>query len=367
MSYSKYKILIVDDVEENLKLVDSILKKAGFETKTARDGLTALRLVKEQQYDLILLDIMMPIMGGLETCRYIKVDPESASIPVIFLTASDDRNTLIKAYNVGGVDYLKKPFFKEELLARVNSHLKLKDYEKNLEEKVKEKTKEISATQVKLMHTLGGIAEGHSKETQLHVKRVSEFTYLLATLYGMKEQEAEIVKNASALHDIGKLGISDNILHKADILTNREFKEIQKHSAIGAEMLSHSQLPLFQTASIICAQHHEKYDGTGYPKKLRGEDIHIYGRIVAIADVFDALSFSRSYKKSWTQTEVLKYIKDMSGKNFDPQLIEIFFDNIDQFLSIYNMQLEKNKSVSKKASKKRMEKIVEWLFNEKIQ
>ncbi len=342
MSDFKYKILIVDDVAENLKLVDSILTRVGYITKTAIDGLTALRLVKDSKYDLILLDIMMPIMGGLETCQYLKVNPETASIPVIFLTASNDKNTLTKAYSVGGVDYIKKPFFKEELLARVDLHIKLKDYEKNLEYKVQEKTREISDTQIQLMYTLGSIAEGHSEETQKHVQRVSEFTYLLARFYGMKKEEALRLKNASSLHDIGKLGISDNILHKNGALSNREFKEIKKHTLLGAEMLSHSKLPLFKTATIVCMQHHEKYNGTGYPKKLAGESNHIYGRIVAIADVFDALSIKRSYKDSWSQGDVLDYIKEMSGTNFDPKLVDIFFKNIDAFLKIYNTQLEKN-------------------------
>ena len=341
MSNSKYKVLIVDDVDENLKLVATILNKVGYVTKTAKDGLTALRLVKESRYDLILLDIMMPIMGGLETCRYLKVEPESASIPVIFLTASDDREALSKAYGVGGVDYIKKPFFKEELLARVNLHLKLKDYEKNLEQRVAQKTKDISDTQIQLMYALGSIAEGHSKETQLHVQRVAEFTYKLAILYGMDKKEATMVKNASSLHDIGKIGVPNDILHKESSLSNKEFKEIKKHAALGAQMLSNSKLPLLKTASIVSMQHHEKYDGTGYPNGLKGEDIHIYGRIVAIADVFDALSFKRSYKDSWTQDEVLKYIQKMSGKQFDPLLVDIFFKNIDQSLSTCLLNLQK--------------------------
>ncbi len=360
MDNSKYDILIVDDIAENLRLVSTILEKAGFNTKTVRDGLTTLRLAKENDYDLILLDIMMPIMGGIETCKYLKDDPASASIPVIFLTASDDRETLLKAYQAGGVDYLKKPFFKEELLARVSSHLKLKDYEKNLEQKVRDKTQEISDTQVQLMHTLGSIAEGHSKETALHVQRVSEFTYTLAKLYGIDEEEALLLKDASSLHDIGKLGISDSILHKKAALSNKEFKEIKKHPALGAEMLSHTTLPLLSAAAIVCKEHHEKWDGSGYPNSLKGEDIHIYGRIVAIADVFDALSFKRAYKEGWTQTEVLKYLKDMSGKHFDPHLIKLFFANVEQFLKIYDMELAKHNT--QKPNKKKMEQIVEWLF-----
>nr|WP_321266500.1 HD domain-containing phosphohydrolase [uncultured Sulfurimonas sp.] len=361
MNNSKYRVLIVDDVEENLKLVATILQKVGFETKVATDGLTALRLAKENQYDLILLDIMMPIMDGIQTCKYLKSEQKTASIPIIFLTASNDKETLTKAYSAGGVDYIKKPFFKEELLARVNLHIELKDYEKNLEHKVEEKTKEIADTQIKLMYTLGSIAEGHSKETELHVQRVAEFSHKLALLYGMEEKEAAILKNASSLHDIGKIGVTDNILHKPSSLSNEEYKVMMHHTTLGSDMLSKSELPLFKVAAIVCIQHHEKYDGTGYPNGLKGEDIHIYGRIVAIADVFDALSFRRSYKDGWTQEKVLGYIKEMSGKHFDPKLVDIFFKNIEEFLKIYNQELEK--TITEIPHKSNMDKVISWLLN----
>ena len=363
MNNSKYTILIVDDVRENLLLVENVLANAGYKSKSASDGLTALRLVKEKHYDLILLDIMMPIMGGIETCRYLKVDPTTASIPVIFLTASTDRETLTKAYSVGGSDYIRKPFFKEELLARVAMRIKLRDYEKNLELKVHQRTKEISDTQIQLMHVLGGIAEGHSEDTYRHVKRVSEFTYRLALLYGMDKKEASLLKNAASLHDIGKLGVTDSILHKKSSLDKKEYKEMQKHSSFGADMLKHSKLPLFKTATIVAYQHHEKYDGSGYPNRLIGEDIHIYARIVAIADVFDALLFSRSYKKGWEIEEVLAYLKDMSGKHFDPYLIDTFFKNINIFLKIYNLEIEKIES-ERGLNKKKRGKIMEWLLQE---
>ncbi len=357
----KYNILIVDDVADNLVIVEKILISDGYSIEKAVDGLSALRLVNERDFDLILLDIMMPIMSGLDVCRYLKVDPKTASIPVIFLTANADRDTLTKAYSVGGSDYIRKPFFKEELLARVSSRLKLRDYEKNLEQKVELRTKEISDTQVKLMHVLGGISEGHSVETYLHVKRVTEFTYKLAKLYGMDDQEAKMLKDASSLHDIGKLGVRDNILHKRDKLTKKEYKEMQKHVVFGVDMLKYSELPLFKAATIVVNQHHEKYDGTGYPHKLKGTNIHIYGRIVALADVFDALLNKRSYKEKWTQQEVISYIKDMSGKHFDPNLINIFTKNIDVFLNIYDLKPEAEVITTKINSKKRG-KIMEWLL-----
>jgi putative two-component system response regulator len=361
---SKYNILVVDDVRENVLLVQEILNGAGYLVKGVEDGISALRYVKEERVDLILLDIMMPIMGGIEVCRYLKVEPETASIPVIFLTANADHDTLTKAYRVGGSDYIRKPFFKDELLARVRTRLKLRDYEKNLENKVAERTKEIEDTQVKLMNVLGTIAEGHSLETHSHVKRVADFTYRLAVLSGMDKEEAKLLKDASTLHDIGKLGVRDTILHKRSTLSSQEYKEIQKHSELGAKMLEHSSLPLFKAAKIVALEHHEKYDGTGYPNFLSGKDIHIYGRIVAIADVFDALSNSRSYKKGWSKEDIFMYFNDMKGKHFDPELIDIFFNNVDEFLDIYNIQL-KIDVLENGLNYKRRGKIMGWLLRER--
>jgi len=364
MTNSKYHILVVDDVKENVQLLVAILTKVGYKVSYAYNGLEAIEKVKENDYDLLMLDIMMPMMSGIGVCKYLKKYPRTASIPVIFLTASDDKRTLVKAYSVGGVDYIKKPFLKEELLARVNSRLSLRDYEKNLEAMVEEKTHEMIDTQVKLMYTLGGIAEGHSKETHQHVQRVSEFTYLLATLYGLDDERAKLLKNASSLHDIGKITIKDSVLHKDGKLTKSEFEEIKTHAAMGSEMLRHSDLPLFKAASIVSLQHHEKWDGSGYPSGLKGKEIHIYGRIVALADVFDALSFKRAYKQAWSQEEVLKFIKDMRGKHFDPKLVDIFFDNLDKFLEIYNAHIENFNTQTKSLETKKRSKIMEWLLQE---
>lgn len=364
MNNKKYKILIVDDVKENVTLVNYMLNQAGYATEMAYDGYHALDLASKIDFDLILLDIMMPEISGTEVCRFLKAELKTALVPVIFLTADTSTKTLTRAYEVGASDYLRKPFIKSELLARVDSRLKLRDYEKNLEKKVEDRTKEISETQVQLMHVLGGIAEGHSQETHLHVKRVTDFSYKLAILSGMKNKEALMLKDASSLHDVGKLGILDSILHKPGKLTGAEYKEIKKHAALGGKMLEHSELPLFKVATIVATQHHEKWDGTGYPEGLKGTNIHIYGRIVAIADVFDALSFKRAYKDSWSEIEVLAYMKDMSAKHFDPELMKIFFDNINDFLSIYNTHVEKADMIKSLNAKKRG-KIMSWLLDER--
>ncbi len=363
MKTSEYTILIVDDVQNNVVIIQKILLSAGYNIVIAENGRDALELVREKKIDLILLDIEMPDLSGIEVCRFLKIDPKTADIPVIFLTASDDRAMLSRAYKVGAADYIRKPFFKDELLARVNNSLLLRDHEINLENKIIEKTKDIADTQVELMHTLGGIAEGHSPETFKHVKRVTEFTYLLGTLAGLEKKEALVLRDAASLHDVGKLGIRDSILHKQGKLTNAEYKIMKKHVDHGVKMLEKSNLPLFKIAKIVAGEHHEKYDGTGYPLGLKGEQIHIYGRIVAIADVFDALSFKRAYKDSWTTNDVLSYMKEMSGTHFDPKLIEIFFDNIDEFLKIYDIHNHKIE-LDKKFNQKKRNKIMNWLLQE---
>ncbi len=359
MSISKSNILIVDDVIENIKILESILKQEGYGVTTTTNGYEALKVVRQQKFDLVLLDIMMPDISGLEVCRYLKIDPKTSTIPVIFLTASNDKSILTKAFNVGGIDYIRKPYFKEELLSRVKAAIKIRHYEKDLEDEVKQRTKEMQEAQVHLMRMLGGIAEGHSVETYQHVRRVAEITYLLAKHYGMDEKKAETLKYASYLHDIGKIGVKDYILHKEEKLTKKEFEEIKKHPTLGAAMLEGVKLPLFEIAKIVSKEHHEKWDGSGYPKGLKGEDIHIYARIVAIADVFDALSSKRSYKEGWSMGETLQFFKEQSGRHFDPHLVDILFEHIDEFLALYGTSMKEIRSQKPSYTKKKRG----WLGN----
>lgn len=194
--------------------------------------------------------------------------------------------------------------------------------------------KEIIATQKEVISTMGAIGETRSKETGDHVKRVAEYSKLLALKHGLPLKEAEELKMASPMHDIGKVGIPDNILNKPGKLTEEEFEIMKTHAQLGYEMLKGSKQDLLKTAGIIAVEHHEKWDGSGYPKGSRGEEIHIYGRITAIADVFDALGHDRVYKKAWPMEEILDLFKEGRGKHFDPDLIDLFFDNLDEFLSI---------------------------------
>jgi response regulator RpfG family c-di-GMP phosphodiesterase len=197
---------------------------------------------------------------------------------------------------------------------------------------IKKLNKELHATQKEIIYVMGTIAEEHSKETGLHIKRVASYSFLLAKLAGLDLKEAILLRDVSPMHDIGKLGIPDAILNKPGRFTDEEFSIMKKHTTIGYNMLSHSKRKLLKTAAIVAYEHHERWDGTGYPRKLKGEEIHIYGRITAIVDVFDALASDRVYKKAWPLEKILKLLKEEKGKQFDPQLIQLFLDNIDRFL-----------------------------------
>ena len=193
---------------------------------------------------------------------------------------------------------------------------------------------EIINTQKEVVLTMGAIGETRSKETGLHVKRVAEYSFLLAKLYGLSDDEANLLKQASPMHDIGKVGIPDSILNKPEKLTDEEFEVMKTHTTIGYEMLKHSERDILKASALIALTHHEKYDGRGYPNGLAGEDIHIFGRITAVADVFDALGHARVYKKAWELDAVLDFFKRENGKHFDPQLVDLMFDNLDSFLEI---------------------------------
>ena len=247
-----------------------------------------------------------------------------ANIPIIFLTAMSDIEGITNGFEVGGADYITKPFQKAELLARINTHLKLKHYQ----------DQEIEQTQRELIYTIARITDIHSAETGNHIKRVSEYAKLLAILAGYDEEKSEIFKLAAAMHDVGKIGIPHKILSKPGKLTDEELLTMRKHPEIGHDILSQSKRPLLRAAAIVAHQHHEKFDGTGYPRGLKGKQIHILGRITALADVFDALDTPRSYKKKWELHETMKLIQSESGKHFDPRLVDLLMKHFAKFRKI---------------------------------
>jgi PAS domain S-box-containing protein len=240
---------------------------------------------------------------------------------------------------ITGYSAIREDITQQKEIIELNKQLDI--YKKHLETKVKKATShieelmiEIEDTQKEVVFTMGAIGERRSEETGLHVKRVAEYSKLFATYYGLDEKEAEMLRQASPMHDIGKVGIADSILNKPGLFTPEEHKIMQEHTTLGYNMLKSSKRPLLQTAAIVANEHHERWDGKGYPNGLAGEDIHIYGRITSIADVFDALGSDRVYKKAWEDEKIFKLFKEERGKQFDPKLVDIFFEHLDQFLDI---------------------------------
>ncbi len=452
----KSNILIIDDNAKNIQLAANVLKSTNlYNIYFALSGEQGLEQLKLREYVLILLDINMPGLDGYETASHIKKDNLYKKIPIIFISANANKESIRKGFEYGGEDYITKPFDEMELIHRVKTHVELflskeilqeevndtkilldqyknavdagslvsktdlngfityvndkfceisqysreeligqnhnivrspnvgKHVFKNMWNTIKNKqiwnglienrrkdggpyfveativpilnvhneiveyislrtnvTKEIElrediiATQREILYTLGELGEWRSKETGEHVNRVALVSEFLAKAYGCKEEDVELLKSASPMHDIGKVIISDAILLKRGELTKDEFTEMKKHTIYGWEIFNKSKHKLLKASALIAYEHHEKWDGTGYPRGLKEEEIHIFGRITSIADVFDALSHDRVYKEAWELDRVIEYIKAEKGKSFEPKLVDIFLDNIDEIVKI---------------------------------
>jgi len=341
-----YNILIVDDVPDNIRVAMNILKDDSYDFSFAKNGQIALELLDEQNCDLVLLDIMMPGMDGYEVCEKIKSNPRIADIPVIFLTARTDVDALSRGFSVGAIDFITKPFHSDELLARVKTHLELfraKELLKNnnlsLQKEVKIEQErvleEIFQSEINTVRILTELIETVSDETGKHIKRVAEYSKLLAHHHkNISQEDEDIIYYVSPLHDIGKMAVPEHILNKNGSLTEEEFEVMKEHTSKAHRYLKIANSEILKAADIVAYEHHEKWNGTGYPRGLKGEDIHIFGRIVALADVFDALTAKRVYKKSWTPAEAAEYIIEHGNIQFDPYLVEIFEENLDAFIEI---------------------------------
>lgn len=344
-----YNVLIVDDVVENIQVAMNILKEDNYNFSFARSGKEALSLLEEIHFDIVLLDIMMPELDGFEVAKKMKKDVKLSNIPIIFLTAKSDIDSMTKGFEVGGLDYITKPFHANELLARVKTHLELhrakevlKRNNLSLETKIKMEKKriysELEQNQKDMIYVLTELVESISDETGKHIKRVAELSRLLAHYHeSISDEDVNIIYHASPMHDIGKIAIPQSILCKNGALTQEEFEIMKTHTSKAHEFLKAANRRIMKAADIIAYQHHEKWDGTGYPQGLKGENIHLFGRIVALADVFDAITHKRIYKDAWSIEKAIKYIVDHSATQFDPYLVEIFESNIDEIISISKM------------------------------
>jgi len=342
------QILIVDDVPDNIQVAMSLLREDSYEFSFANSGEKALSILQndDAEFDLILLDIMMPGLDGYETCQRIKSQTQLKDIPIIFLTAKADVDSIARAFKVGGVDYVTKPFHAAELLARVRTHVQLYQTKKWLEQQnIDLETKsrfaqarllsELENSQKELIWFLTELMESTSDETGKHIRRVAEISALLAKLHPtLTDTDADTLYHASPMHDIGKMTVPHEILHKPGKYTPEEFEVMKSHTTNAYKLLSGSKRKLIKSAAIIAYQHHEKWDGSGYPRGLKGSDIHIYGRIVALADVFDALTHQRCYKTAWTVDDAVAFIQEQRGYHFDPELVDLMISHLDQFANI---------------------------------
>lgn len=354
------KVLIVEDDHRNLRLMEAILLPLGYDVIMARDGEEALEKVREMPPDLILLDIIMPKIDGFEVARRLKEEEETKIIPIVMVTALRDVENRVKALEVGADDFISKPVERTELKARIQSLLKIKayndhlrDYQKELEVEVTQRTKQlkkalerIKAASLDTIYRLSQAAEYKDEDTGAHIQRISHFAAAIAGKMGLDDRFVQIILYASSMHDVGKIGIPDRILLKPGKLDADEWKIMKQHTTIGGEILGGSDAEFIKLAEVISLTHHERWDGRGYPKGLKGTKIPLAGRIAAVADVFDALTSKRPYRREPLSLEkTFSIIRKGRGIHFDPKVVDAFFAAEDEILSIKEEYKDKHMSL----------------------
>jgi putative two-component system response regulator len=348
------RILIVDDEELNRELLEDLIASFGHEPEMARDGIEALAMMK-LDIDLVLLDVMMPGMDGFEVAKRIRENVDYSDLPIIMVTALTSKEDRLRAVEAGANDFITKPVDKTELKVRTASLLKMKEaqdaikrHKAELEKKVEQRTAELRLAlqdmaeaqrkthqaHLETIQRLAIAAEYKDEDTAAHINRMSNYCAIIARGLHLSPGEQEIILHASPMHDVGKIGIADAILLKPDKLHEDEWDIIKQHSTIGYRILSGSSSELLQVGEIIALSHHEKWDGSGYPKGLVGKDIHLFGRICAVADVFDALTSKRPYKKAFSNEKAYEILRESRGTHFDPKVLDVFFEHLDEVVAI---------------------------------
>jgi len=327
-------ILVVDDTPSNIAVLSEILR-GDYRVLAAINGEQALKIARsDPPPDLILLDVMMPGMSGHEVCQRLKAESSTRKIPVIFVTAMNQVEDEAHGFELGAVDYITKPVSPPIVTARVKTQLALYDQNRELERMVHERTAELSHTRMEIIKRLGRAGEFRDNETGMHVVRVAHYCRLLGEAVRMNEEDVDLLFNAAPMHDIGKIGIRDNVLLKPGKLEDDEIKIMRQHVPFGGEIIGEHTDGLLSMARVIALTHHEKWDGTGYHRGLKREEIPLVGRITAIADVFDALTSVRPYKKAWPVEDAVALIKRESGTSFDPELVQKFVAILPQILAV---------------------------------
>jgi putative two-component system response regulator len=341
-------VFLVDDNITNLTMGRNVL--AGhYNIATMESSERMLKMLEKTIPDMILLDVEMPEMNGYEALKIIKSKKETKDIPVIFLTAKTDGDSELEGLSLGAIDYITKPFSPSLLLKRIETHLELANYNKHLQEMVEAKTKSVLELQNAILKTIAELVECRDDTTGGHIERTTHYLNILLNAMakqGIHKEEIskwnlDLMLRSAQLHDVGKIMIKDNILQKPGKLTYEEFEEIKKHAIFGEEVIEKikkntTEQSFLEQAGIFAATHHEKWDGSGYPRGLKGEEIPLQGRLMAIADVYDALVSDRPYKKAFSHEKAVKIILDGKGEHFDPDLVDLFVKIFDEFNEIAN-------------------------------
>ncbi|MEA3465865.1 MAG: response regulator [Thermodesulfobacteriota bacterium] len=338
------KILIVDDNATNVALLEGMLEEEDYcHIFSTMDPREVIPLYRKYRFDLILLDIRMPWLSGVEVLTLLQAEVQNDYLPVIVLTAQNDMETRQQALAVGAKDFITKPFEDWEVVLRIRNMLETRLYYTRqvlrgdvLEQEVRKRTAQLHQSQLEVVRRLGVAGEFRDNETGAHVLRMSNICCLLAKKIGLGSEYAELLLYASAMHDVGKIGIEDAVLLKQGKLDELEWQQMKRHPQIGAKIIGEHDSELMILARETALYHHEKWDGSGYPHGIGGEDIPIGARIAAISDVFDALTSVRPYKTAWSVDKAVEEIKAQSGAHFDPQLVLVFVENLDEIVQIKN-------------------------------
>ncbi len=360
------RVMIVDDEELNIDLLEAYLKEAGYQNcRSTVDSVHALELIRSEPPDVVLTDLMMPKLTGFDVLAAMRSDLNLQHIPVIILTAASDTDNKLQALELGATDFLTKPVDPSELVLRVRNTLtakayqdQLANYSARLEHEVRTRTVELEAARLEAIHCLARAAEFRDDDTGRHVVRVGRYAAIIARRLGFDQKRVEIFELAAQLHDVGKIGVPDSILLKpgkldpeefalmkkhcdfgktiTQPLSDEEFRELARHTEVGALIIGAPGSPMMRLAAMIAQTHHERWDGTGYPKGLKREGIPIEGRITAVADVFDALASVRPYKPPFPDEKCFAILREERGRHFDPQVIDAFFECTAEILKVKN-------------------------------
>lgn len=335
------RLLLVDDDATNLKLLERMLSSGGYQNITSTTDSRKVLSLLDDSVCLIILDLTMPHLDGFEVMALLNQSPASQRPPVLVLTAMSEQKYRIRALESGARDYLTKPFERSELLARTRNLVENHLYQKallqekmTLEQRVEERTRELTDTRLQVIRQLGRAAEFRDNETGMHIIRMSQMAAAIGQACGLSGDQCNLLLNASPMHDVGKIGIPDHILLKPGKLDEDEWEVMKTHTTIGAEILSTGESELMRAAREIALYHHERWDGQGYPHGLKGEDIPLLARITAIADVYDALTSDRPYKKAWSIEQTVALILENAGSQFDPNLTRCLNDLVPIFSTI---------------------------------